>query len=438
MSNVDLDNFLNRPPCQACNIGRVRAIDIHDGKHLTLQCPIPECGWTGRARLPEIRKKTIYLDTSTVSHMARAISRDEDKSPWVALYQSLRRAAALQVVCCPSSPIIKSEAELSPYSAKIIQLSKDFGDPGLENPLQIRHKQLFRALDRFLVGEEPCLETKLDPTEAFYKNVHCWLPVYDVSVDITTPPGWIEWRRRKKAYIRGEVERIYRQYADTQDPFEAIRASEAQGFGWGILEDGRQCLKRRLGLEPISNEEEFIGSWIPNTFDILIRVLCERQGLLYLEAAAKVEEFLLSEHVCLIPMADITSKLHAGIAMLCRGQKPRLPQASDPDDIEHIASFAPYIDIMITDRFFAELCNQGHLRIGDLYHCQILSLGQKEVPAFIQEIEKLVDDAPQAALAERILNAIEEGGFHQEFAERVAAYLRERGVDPENPMVTVG
>ncbi len=105
MDIIDLDSSLERPPCPNCGKGRIRPVDIFDGKHLTFQCPIPECRWTGQAKLPEIRKKIIYLDTSTVSHMARALKRKETDSSWIKLYGRLQSATGAEVICCPGSSI---------------------------------------------------------------------------------------------------------------------------------------------------------------------------------------------------------------------------------------------------------------------------------------------------------------------------------------------
>jgi len=326
--------------------------------------------------------------------------------------------------------VLRTEAEFSSYSSEIIQLSREFGDPGLKGQLEIRDNQLFRALDRFLAGEAPRLETELPPSDAFKESVHRWLPVYNISVNMATPVEWVNSRRTTKDAIRKEVEQIYRGYTAANIPFEEIRKREALGFGQGIVEVGKQCLRRMAGLEPIPTEVDLVSLLMPSTLGTLVHVLRERLGLSYLEAAAGAEKFLLSDHVKLTPMADITSKLHAGIAMSCRGSTPRMPKASDSYDIQHIATFAPYVDVMITDGFFADLCNQRRLRVGDPYHTQIRSLGQKEVPDFMDEIARLVREAPQATLADRIWDAIEEGGFHQEMAERFATYLRERRVDP--------
>ena len=116
--------------------------------------------------------------------------------------------------------------------------------------------------------------------------------------------------------------------------------------------------------------------------------------------------------------------------MLCRGTNPRLPKPGDPYDIDHLATFLPYLDILLADRFFADLCNQSHLRLGDLYGCEIRSLGPTDIPDFIAHLDKIVESASQTAIASRIAYAIHKGGFHQEFAERAEAFLRSKGIDP--------
>jgi hypothetical protein len=432
MMTVDLESFLARPTCPRCNIGCVRAIDIREGKHLTFQCPIPACKWTGHAPLPDIRKTLIYLDTSTISHIAGAMRSGKD-SPWIDLYNSLRKAVAKEAICCLCSPIVEDEVELSKYAKEINNISKAFGNLSIKHPLEIRNNQLLRALDRYLSDDQPLLETDPNPMDAFRENVHRWRPVYDVFVNATTPSKWINSRRVRKTTLQTEFERIYQRYAVDEMSFDQIRDQEALGFGRGILEEGMKVFRQRLGLEQLKNEEESLGLWFPTTFDMIVGVLRKKLGLPFLEAIEKAEDFLLGSHSRLIPIADITSRLHAALSMMCRGQWPRQPRASDSVDIEHISAFLPYVDILITDKFFADLCNQGHMEIGKPYGSIIRSLRPTQVPTFIEEIGIIVRNAPQAALAERIANSIEEGGFHREFAERAEAYLRAHGVRPEHP-----
>src|SRR5262245_49188720 len=115
--------------------------------------------------------------------------------------------------------------------------------------------------------------------------------------------------------------------------------------------------------------------------------------------------------------------------MLCRGPTPRLPRSGDAYDIDHLATYLPYVDVLIADRFFADLCNRHQLGIRGRYACEVVSLGPTDIPGFIERIDALVASAPQVTLAERIAEAIRSGGYHEEFAARAKQYLRERGIE---------
>lgn len=274
------------------------------------------------------------------------------------------------------------------------------------------------------MGTTPPLE------DAFVKPINRWLPMFNITGNLTTPAWMVETRRVSKVSMRSQLEKIYQEYEIQGAQFEDMRQREARGYGDGIRVAGIRSLRRRSGLEPTPPGEEEIALFLPNTFDLLIYDLQRKLKISITEAIDRASDFLLSEHLALTPMVDITAKLHAGLAMLCRGANPRLPKSGDPCDIGHIATFIPYVDILITDKFFADLCNQKHLRLGDLYGCEIRSLGPAYIPDFIAHLDKIVESAPQTALASKIVYAIHGEGFYQEFAERAEAFLRARLIDP--------
>src|SRR5258708_8711001 len=101
----------------------IRPIGIN-GTHLMFDCP--QCRWRPRAELPDIRKTIVYLDTSTVSHIASAKRAGKTGSKWLLLYDALRESAADNVICCVDSSIIQREAELSRYAAEIVAMAREF------------------------------------------------------------------------------------------------------------------------------------------------------------------------------------------------------------------------------------------------------------------------------------------------------------------------
>lgn len=428
-AHFDLEVALAEPDCPGCGHSRVRPVDITQNGKLLIRCRV--CEWFGYANLPAITKTMIYLDTSTVSHIGRARARGEKDSPWLTLYERLQRAVSLDVVCCPGSSIFEDEAELSKHYKAIVEIPRTLAAPVMRHALEIEECQTFRALDGFLRGELAALETKPPASDAFYEDVHKWLPMYSVSTGRASPIEWIEARRATKVVQREMFEQIYLDYAKENASLEQMRAIEGRGYGKGVLRKGLSVIRQRAGAEPISAADPSAPLWA-TTLDLILGRIQKNKHCSLDEALAIATNFLSSDHYQATPHVDIAVKLHTALAMLCRGEQPRLPKASDGYDVNHIAIYMPYMDVFIADSFFATVCNQNNVRLGDTYSTDIVSLGEREIPAVIDRIDRMVEASPQAPLAKRITDAIHQGGFHQEWASAMSAYLREHGVDPDD------
>jgi hypothetical protein len=430
MTEVPLDDALDGAQCPRCGIGRIRIVDVVGGTHLTIQCPIPRCRWRGRAPLPQIRKKLIYLDTATVSDMAKALHRGESDSALARLYDALRRASALEVISCPSSTIVRDEIELSSLSSGMLEIARQLGGVALSPQIAVHEAQLFRALDRYLAGDPPTLETSPPPEDAFRGSPHAWLPAYHISANFGSPAASISRRRQQKRRLRDEFEAIYQGYADSGDDLATIRASEARGFGKGILANGERVLRQRLGLLPVHDEEEAATSWLPTTFDYVVATIAEKRNVGPPESVRVAVDFLGSDHPATTPYADCNARLHAAVAMCARGPSPRRQKESDLFDLHHIATFVPYFDVLITDSFFASICNQGNVRVGRPWGTMIRSLRPHEMADFIAWIEDLVRDSEVAPLAQRVHDLT--AASLRDFAEKLGRILPEGDADPES------
>lgn len=98
-----------------------------------------------------------------------------------------------------------------------------------------------------------------------------------------------------------------------------------------------------------------------------------------------------------------------------------------------MATFIPYVDLFVADKFFAGIANQKNLRLGDPWGTEIRSFVPKEIPDFIDWLESLADGNEIAKLSERISESIWQGGFHQDFAAHMKVTMPEAFRDDTEP-----
>lgn len=429
MDQSDLETLLDRPTCPKCNKGRIRPISI-EGEYLWFNCP--HCDWRARAELPPIKKTIIYLDTSILSHIARAKKDGKSDSNWLTLYEHLLGCVQDEILCCVDSRIINWEAELSDaYGHEIIEFSRSLGDLNPRNEKEIWLAQLRRALESYISGK-PCQTEKRPPlSDAFGVNPHRWLGLLRISIKDTPSPSKLELRRAHKREIAKKTAQMHSNY-DGKFTYKLIRDIEARGFGQSIITEGRIALERLQEISTGSLDPESITCLLEPTFFMVVQMVKDMKGENASSAVAGAIEFLQSDYVSKIPVADIMSRMHAALAIQSRGRMSRIAKESDNADISHMSTFLPYVDIFIADRFVASMCNQSDVSLGKSYGAEICSLGEAQVDEFIFRLDRLRIGSSNAELARRINLSIEEGGFIQEQTEKIKQRLRSRGIDPES------
>jgi hypothetical protein len=418
MASATLEKYLPRPRCESCGVGAVRPVDVMNG-HVVFRCSIANCYFTVHAELPPLTKKLIYLDTSIVSKMAKAKARDEKDSLDFKLYEALRRASARNLIVCPGSTIVETEAEFSALSDTIIDMSRALSDPGLHHQLQVKETQLFRALDRWLNNQSPELERTLSWRDALQSDPNVWHATFKIFMNTRTPDDFVASARAAKTENLPQIEEMYRAYERDGYTFKQIVEVEERGFAEAVRVNGLNMIAARLAYT--QRQTDNVHVWWPSTFDKIVMMIRRRTPCSEKDAFGRAIDFLLSPHARATPHSHIAGRLNAQLAMLCRGEKPRLPDDGDHYDIEHMATFVPYVDVFIADKFFAGIANQKNLRVGDLWSTEIRSLLPKEIPDFIDWLESLAEGNEIAKLSERISESIWRGGFHQDFVEHMKA-----------------
>lgn len=410
--HVDLEEALQGAVCRRCNIGRYKANDIIDGTHLHLCCPIPKCGANARAPLPEVSKTIVYLDTSTISHMARALHRDETSSPWVDLYHVLKQAVCDEVICCPGSYAIIEEAELSTLGKEIVRLSREFGDPGTKTETQIRRMQMHAALDLFLRGDDPILCARPPRFDAFEDPVNSWRPYFSIYSRASSSAATRDSRRLAKERNVEKLRSLFEEYESIGLNYEAIRRRELLGYGSTSYEIGinRLTTLYRCQQDPEAVNSKFLlGS---SDFEAALLNIQRVRGVDLREAIKTARAFFKSDYISSIPAVDIGARLYAALAIQCRGKSRRLPKGGDIYDIEHASTFIPYVDVFVADANTHNLCCQGNTRIIADYCTDIRRVGLRELESFIAYIGDLTARSDSVDVARRVIRRIDEDGYN--------------------------
>ena len=251
MTDSTLDDIIDQSSCPRCTSGTIRPVDIlPDGRHLQFECVNRQCDFGGAILLPEIKKAIVYLDTSTISHIARARARGEH-SIWTELHDALRQAVGAGVICCPGSSIVKDEAEFFELSDEVIRLSRALGDPGTKPEVAIHDRQIHWALKAFLAGSEPA-NVELDAENAFTGAVNRWLPILTVGAYYPTPGVTLANRRARRQTRTDHILEIYQKYDRDDISYDEMRKHEVKGFGSALIRQGLRAIRIRGGIEDLA------------------------------------------------------------------------------------------------------------------------------------------------------------------------------------------
>jgi hypothetical protein len=416
--NDTLEKYLPGPRCELCGAGNIRPVDVVTG-NLVFNCSnLGVCHFTAFAPLPQLSKTWIYVDPLTVSRMAKARTRGDASSPHFRLYEALRRASARNLVALPGSTMFETAAEYAEMWDLIVEMSRELSSPSLRDDLEVKEAQLARALDRWLRDEQPLLEVKPPWQDAFATDPDVWQTAFQTLINVKMPDGFVQSVKRAKDEAIPVIAAAYEAYCADDFSFEQVVRMEKTSFGKEAILTGRNVRATRAAFlrgEPIDPTSVPFSTTL-DRFTIMIahRLKCGSDA-----AYARAIDFLVSPHAAEIPFSDISAHLQAGLAMLCRGDNPRQPQPGDQYEIDHTATFLPYVDVFISHGEVAEIAVEHSSRIGEKYATKVQQLDEPQIPAFIDWLESLAEGNEIAALSTRVNEAILRGGFDQYFTSAV-------------------
>lgn len=253
------------------------------------------------------KKLLVYLDQNFISEVAKAGINDRVKPEWKQLFELLKEGFLDEKLVVPQSRFHNVETSLAPALKKrIVSYQNYLGQVDLQSPEHVRQVQTRRFLQRFLGKNN---EDPLGVEVAFRDVPDKRVQQFNIIADL----DWSPLGQRRGATAAGLEDIRKKCIADK------VRYEEQ--------------LEKELGAE----RDHFLKRGVEYAY------LC-RDPIRELVAFSKDSIFRA------IPVVSIAARLWAS---LLTKHPTRKIQTGDGTDIEVLATYLPYMDIVGTDAFMA-------------------------------------------------------------------------------------
>jgi hypothetical protein len=251
------------------------------------------------------KKLLVYLDQNFISEMAKADINDKVKPEWKELYRLLQEGFLDEKLVVPQSWFHNIETSLAPVlKERIVSYQNYLGQVSLRNADYVRNFQTGRYLQRFLgKADEDPLETEI----AFYDPPDQRVRLYNITANLDSSQWGYQGQRLQTAAV-----------------IEDIRAK--------IIADKVQY-EQQLERELDDHRSNFLRN------AMVYQYLCE-------DPLRDLVSFCRDPIFRTIPILSVQSRLWARVLTKCLTRKIG---EGDATDIDVLATYLPYMDVVGTD-----------------------------------------------------------------------------------------
>jgi len=295
-------------------------------------------------------KLIIYLDQQFISNIAKSEENPLMLKEYRRLFEVIHKGFIDEKLVVPSSWTHKLETSLKPELKELVFKYQGFmGQIRLKDRDEIYTTQLNRVAKRFLGLESRIEDT--DNTFVFYEDPDSRNQMFKVDVDM----------RLERFY--NNKERL--EEADRIDKIREVVAQEGLSY--------EEQLKREL--ESQSRCFLFKKRW--------------KVEHLFRGDIEKLKEFAFSEKYQSLPTIEIYSKMWSKRLVSHSNSSVK---SGDKTDIEIISAYLPYVDILATDRFMANIIRD--LKLDKIYKTEVFDSSLKNLEVFRESITEYTEKHP--------------------------------------------
>jgi hypothetical protein len=331
------------------------------------------------------QKLLVYLDQNFLSEMSKADINENVRPEFKEIYELLHQGFVDEKLVVPGSMLHDIESSLATHlKDRIVSYQHYLGQVRLYRSDEITNTQTFAAFDRF-TGRTP--EDPLRPRAAFLDDPDQRVKRFDITVD-----SHLEKHNfRQSRHV-------------TAKDLEALRQR--------LLQD-KVTYDQQVKVEQKTQRAQFIENY------------CRFSRSVSEEKNKELLSFTESRDFTSVPVLRIEAHLYASI-LTRRPTREILP--SDTTDIEALSAYLPYMDVVCTDAFMADLLRDIAKEFGTtLFNAKTSSL--RELKAFLESYLSGTPPIRRPSITAFVLPPKERRDEAFQFFYQLGSALREMGMN---------
>ena len=326
-----------------------------------------DCWYEQSYRLPELRKRIIYLDQFVVSNLMklgnpgiRGHERVVAETSWCQLRDLLFQLRQLQMICCPDSGSHEEESRISQYNA---ELKKTY--EALSGGITF---QAFDAIKSQQIGELARAWSErreanydFDPRQVLSRNPNEWSERYYITFGdnpFIVPAQLKLYRAERHAHVARLFRDVWaKEKRSFRDWYDVERFGYQGHLCNAVMRSRRDRLEAVLAYQPgaeilLKGLERTLPSFAESLLASLQHIIRfprdggERSD----EETSRLEtEFGRANRIAEAPFVRLQSLMFAAMAMRAAQGQKEPPDEGTTTDVDTVAHLLPYCDAMFMD-----------------------------------------------------------------------------------------
>jgi hypothetical protein len=390
-------DFIHPPyaRCPHCGENRFGLLSVH-ARSYSKRCAA--CLYAETRRLPEIRKRVIYLDQPAISNMMFALNpatrqhREGRVDPfWLRLFEKLDRLSKLQLIVCPDTDVQEHESLAYQHFEALRQTYEQLsGGVSFYDAGTIERFQLQVHARNWLAGRPDDIP-QLDSNRITHGDLHGWTDILLITVRGQVTEEQVDAVRQAREQTHDGLTGLFEKWRTERGvTFTEWYERELKATGETTLQVYWERVKRmaevQMGVRPPALED--LGHPPAVVLVTALHRDLVSQGVPEDEALAKVQTYLRSPHLRHVPSVQISAMLWASVARKAAAGRRRPPTRGAYNDVRVISSILPYCDAMFIDNEMRGYLAEEPLRSSLQYPVQLFSQNNRdEILTYLDDLE---------------------------------------------------